>query len=351
VPTVRKTVVDVFGDQTFSGVWMDNVGGGFLTVAVTDSAEAVRDKLASVVKHPSALRVVTRAHSLGALERIAGNLRILAAKAGRDISGIRVDERANSLRVATSDDVEAIRRWIAVTLGSDAPVGVEGAQVATVGTQYNNSPPLRGGQAINSSAGYTCTSAFTARGPNGMYVLTAGHCSKSGVIWDQVGTPIGVADRSDVTGTDALRIPVNGSALTNEVTLWYTPTLATEARYQRITSSQASSSDAVGQVSCITGQNFSDLRCGEIITRAFDVSVAAGDGRTLSYADGRELDADCNPGDSGGSALRGEQARGIVSVKVRRTWANDTCVYVHIDSAMSQLGVTDVLVSGLVLPI
>ena len=167
-------------------------------------------------------------------------------------------------------------------MGAGSPVDVVAGDVVPAGTQYNNSPPLRGGQAINSNEGYTCTSAFTARGPGGLYVLTAGHCSTAGWLWDQVGTPIGIADASDVTGTDVLRIPVTGQLLTNEVTLWFTPTLATEARYRTITSSQSASADAVGQVSCITGQNFADLRCGEIITRSYDVDVPNHDMRRLT---------------------------------------------------------------------
>lgn len=347
VPTIRETVVESFGSHTFGGVWMNNVGGGFLTVAVTQSPTAVREKLAAVVNHPARLRVVVRAHPIGALTRMVTNLRTWASEAGRNLTGMRLDERANRIQVATTDDVEETRRWIADRVGAGAPVDVEPAEVALVGTKYNNSPPLRGGQRIDSIDGYSCTSGFTARGPNGYYVLTAGHCSPADVYWDQVGTPIGIADRSDVSGTDVLRIPVTpGTALTNQVTLWYTPTLATEARYRTITSSQASSADVVGQVSCITGQNFSDERCGEIITRSFDVSTRDKDGRLVTYTNGREIDADCNPGDSGGPALRSGQARGIVSVKVTRQFANDTCVYVHIDSAMSQIGVTDVLVTG-----
>ncbi|NGN91727.1 trypsin-like serine protease [Nocardioides sp. KC13] len=349
-PTARKTVVDSFGGHMLSGVWMDNIGGGLLTVAVTGSPQAVREKLAKVVDHPTRLRVVVRPHSIVALEQIVTDLRAAASKDGRNLSGMRLDERTNRIQVATTDDIEETRRWIAETVGAGAPVDVEPGEVAPVGTKSNNSPPLRGGQRIDSLDGWTCTSGFTARGPNGYYVLTAGHCSKADVYWDQVGTPIGIADRSDVTGTDVLRIPVIvGTALTNEVTLAYTTGLDAYARYQTITSSQASSSDFVGQVSCITGQNFSDLRCGEIITRSFDVSVRDSDGRLVSYTNGREVDADCSGGDSGGPALRSGQARGIVSVKVARPTANDTCVYVHIDSAMSQIGVTDVLVAGPVL--
>lgn len=87
VPTVRETVVDSFGGHTLSGVWMDNVGGGLLTVAVTRSPQAVREKLAAVVDHPARLRVVVRAHSVGAMERIVTDLRASASKDGRNLSG------------------------------------------------------------------------------------------------------------------------------------------------------------------------------------------------------------------------------------------------------------------------
>ena len=345
---VRAEVSRLFGSSALGGVYMDNIGGGYLTVAVTGSVEAVQEHLLSKVQHPSSLRVIKVANSLLTLEELALRFRGLAAQAGRTTEVVRLDERANKLLVITSASVDATKRWIFNAFGTGAPIDVAGGRAAATGTKFNNSPPLRGGQAINSSAGYSCTSAFTAKGTGGYYVLTAGHCGRVNSVWDQAGNPVGIADRVDIDGTDVLRIPVK-TALTNEVTLFYTPTLATEARYQTITSSQSSGSDVVGQISCITGQNFSDLRCGEIISRSFNTVFATDDGRTVSFSNGRELDVDCNPGDSGGPALRGQQARGIVSAKVTRSGANDTCVYAHIEPALNQIGVSKVHTDGLIL--
>lgn len=74
--------------------------------------------------------------------------------------------------------------------------------------------------------------------------------------------------------------------------------------YLNITSSQGTD-DVVGQVSCITGRNFTGLRCGELLNRSFDVTGTTYWGATVNYSWGREVDADCNLGDSGGPALYG----------------------------------------------
>lgn len=233
---VRQEVLETFGSKTFGGIWMDNAGGGYLTVAVTQSIDAVAARLKSIVQDPAFLRVVQRPHSLDHLESMAARLRSVADQTGRVLNGVRVDERNGVLEVHATD-VDSTRRWVNGTLGANAPVDVITAQVVSVGTRNNNSPPFRGGQAINGSNLFSCTSAFTAQGPGGFYVLTAGHCGKERTVWDQAGTPMGTVDRSDIDGTDAMRIPVR-SPLINEVTLSYSPNLATEAQYQTITSSQ-----------------------------------------------------------------------------------------------------------------
>jgi len=184
------------------------------------------------------------------------------------------------------------------------------------------------------------------------YLLSAGHCGQAGVSWDQQGFPIGTADRSDTSATDVMRIPIQSTYRSNEVTLTYNSMVSPEPIYRSITSSQSASADVVGQVSCITGQNFDGLRCGELLSRTFAVDIQEQGEPRVVYSNGREVDADCNPGDSGGSALYGGQARGIISVKVTRTLANDTCVYAHIGPALSAMGLTDVVTSpGLTTPV
>lgn len=331
-----------------AGLWMDHDAGGVLTVAVTSAPDEVERYLKGLVQYPEALRVVSARHSLRALNDVAETLVTAQGENATYFDGIRVDERANVIVVVTPQPLDQVRGWVEAKVGGEAPVQFVAASIEAVGTQFNNSPPLRGGQAMNSTAGTSCTSGFAVRGAEGLAVLTAGHCAQRGDVWDQIGTFVGITDLSDVTGTDALRVPVKTNVLTNEVTLWFTPTLATEARYRTISSSQLPSNDVVGQISCITGQNFADLRCGEILTRSYAVGIPLDDGRFLSYSTGREIRVDCNPGDSGGPALSGTQARGLISVKVRKAF-NDTCVYVHIQHAMNQVGVQAVLTDGPVL--
>lgn len=340
---IRSAVKGDFGDDVLAGVWMDNRAGGKLTVAVTEQETPVRAALGRLVKHPDRLVVRKARWSMADLTALGERI---AARAERDdvaLSGMAVDERGNELRVLASDGVSDVRAWLSGWLPEGARVRVEQSTAAPVGTPYVNSPPFRGGQGI-SGGGYTCTSAFIARATTQYFMVSAGHCGPTGVTWYQGDTVyVGSTDRIDISGTDALRIPISSAEASNQVILWYSPALPTEQRVRSITSSQSAGSDTVGQVSCITGQNFSDLRCGEILSRSFGVSLKTHWGATLSYTNGREVDADCNPGDSGGSALYGNQARGIISVKVTRTWANDTCVYAHIDHALASLGLSDVV--------
>lgn len=335
----------VLGSKLLAGVWMDNIGGGFLTVATTGSADAVRATLEGRLSHLDRLRVVHRPHSLKSLSTLSRQILELADVQNQPVTAVRLDERQNILQIVSDGDRGALLAWVRASFGEQAPVEVVMGTTTLTGTTFPNSPPFRGGQRMLSQQGYTCTSAFTASGPAGLYVITAGHCSRSGNLWYQGGTVVGTADRSDVTDTDALRIPISAqAAAVNEVTLSYVPAYATEARYRTITSAQDAASDAVGQISCITGQNFDDLRCGEIVTRQYAVNLNDEFGRVVSYSLGREVDADCDPGDSGGPALRSQQARGIISVKVNRGWdGNDTCVYVHIEGAVNQLLLDNVL--------
>lgn len=335
----RSAVLDRFGPERLAGVWMDNQEGGQLTVGVTGQVDAIYQFLAGRVHHPDRLTVRRMQSSMVELEKVARRIGVRAPEhMNLGISGVKVDERANVVRVLARHDPARVQDWLSSWLQTDAEVRVEQGAVTPVGTQYMDSPPFRGGQQIESLS-YICTSGFVASGGGRDYVVTAGHCGRAGDAWTQVVHPIGVADRSDVTNTDAMRIP-NGWYGTNEVTLSYDPDFG--GYYRKITSSQSSANDAVGQISCITGKNFGGLRCGEIITRGYSVNISLEDGRTLTYTNGREVDADCNPGDSGGPALYGKQARGIISVKVTRFLANDTCVYVHIGPALNQLGLTDV---------
>lgn len=349
---IRSTVTSLVGESGYSGLWMDNTGGGLLTVAVTSRADEVRAVLDSLVAHPERLAVRTLPRSLADLEILADDIRERAGNERLAIAAVRADERSNGVQVLTPEDPDVVRRWLATWLPADLPLVVEAGSITPAGTRYGNSPPLRGGQKIN-GGGFTCTSAFVARlATSAYFLLSAGHCGQAGVFWDQVGFPVGTTDRSDTSGTDVLRIPIQSAYRSNEVTLTYNPLVSPYPTYRAITSSQSAASDVVGQISCITGQNFDGLRCGELLSRSYGVDIQEQDEPRVVYTGGREVDADCNPGDSGGPALYSGQARGIISVKVTRTLGNDTCVYVHIEPALTAMGLSGVVTSpGLTTPV
>lgn len=351
---IRSTLQSLLGSGGYAGLWMDNRGGGLLTVGVTTRADEVLQLLRQRVSYPERIAVRTLPRSLSTLEDLAQQVRTRAAELQIEVETAGVDERANGLKVLTPQDPTTVQQWLRSWLPADLPLLVETGTVILTGTKRMESPPLRGGQSIT-GGGFTCTSAFVARfSTTAYYLLSAGHCGPSGVAWNQAGFPVGTVTRSDTNGTDALRIPINANYRSNEVTLTNDALAPTQPPLRRsITSSQKAAADVVGQVSCITGQNFNNLRCGELLSRTFAVDIPEQDGQArVVYSDGREVDADCNPGDSGGPALYSGQARGIISVKVTRSLANDTCVYVHIEPALSQMGLTDVVTApGLTTPV
>lgn len=209
------------------------------------------------------------------------------------------------------------------------------------GSTASHSPPHKGGLQINGTSLLTCTSGFVAESSTVTYLVSAGHCGASGTIYDQQGVPVGTSDRSDVDGTDMTRVPIPAQLASNLVTIRCCDALG-GGLYRAISGSQARNADVIGELECYSGINSTSLQCGPLLTKTLSVDTSTDDGRRLRYTTGREFDTDCDPGDSGGPVLNGNQARGIVSVKLTRTLGNDTCGYVHIWDVLSQGGLTRV---------
>jgi streptogrisin C len=338
-PGIKRLVHSRTGREP-AGIFMDNLNGGVLTVAVTDSVDAVRKDLATQVSHPDRLKVVQVGRSMDDLKKLAASVhrdRETQPVPGVQISGLAIDEPTNRVTVDAVGDVAALQRYLDGRYGSGA-VLVEAGSVTPTGVIGVDSAPFRGGQAIYRRTSTTvsrCTSGFvvwtgTASSKN-YYMLTAGHCGPYDALWRQADSvTMGRSDKADVNGTDAQIINIS-----NTSSQWNNEVALSAGNYRAITSSQGWSADIVGQTTCITGSNFTGLRCGALKNKSYDVST--GD---LTYTAGREADVDCNPGDSGGPALYGNQARGTISVKITRTLANDTCVYTHIYDNLTAMGAT-----------
>nr|MDT0661650.1 trypsin-like serine protease [Micromonospora sp. DSM 115978] len=172
-----------FPDQ-YGGMWLDQTGGGVLTIAATDP-ERVRPALADL---PDAahLRVVPVAHPLRQLTAAADELAAtLGVTAGTDVV---VDQPGNTLLVLTGDRVSTAGSRLAGAVdAAGVPVSTRprtpaGAVPKACDPRYCDRAPMRGGIRLdvprNDGTVGGCTSGFNLRsGSTGTrYLLTAGHC-------------------------------------------------------------------------------------------------------------------------------------------------------------------------------
>lgn len=342
-PTVMRVATELFGREP-DGVFMDNRGGGRLTVATTGDTRDLEGALARQVKYPERIavrRVTNSLTDLRATARRISELRNAWSVEGGSISSFAVDQSDNVVYVDYSGDLDKVKAGFG-SIYDPAIVKFREGSGELTGADYVDSLPFRGGQVITSASGpvgRACTAGFTVYSGSGSsknyYMLTAGHCgmeSGSSSYWTQSWTNnLGYVTARDVNGTDGAIIDIYNAST------HHSRYVALGAgSYRVITSSQGQAADFEGQTSCITGKNFTGLRCGELLNLSHDFNE---DG--IQYSWGRRVDADCNPGDSGGPALYGNEARGIISVKITSP-LNDTCVYTHIYDNLNQLGLTAV---------
>ncbi|MFJ6198433.1 trypsin-like serine protease [Micromonospora sp. NPDC092111] len=171
----------------YAGMWLDQAGGGVLTIAATDPAPVAR----AVAGMPDAahVTVVPVRHSRRALDAAAARLAgALGVTAGSDVL---VDERANELVVLTGDTVAADdARLAGARDDAGVPVRTQTRRGASAiakacDPRYCTTAPMRGGIRLDvprddGTVG-GCTSGFNLRAASGRYyVLTAGHCVVGG---------------------------------------------------------------------------------------------------------------------------------------------------------------------------
>ncbi|MEV0805960.1 trypsin-like serine protease [Micromonospora sp. NPDC050200] len=336
----------------YAGMWLDQVGGGVLTIAAT-SPETLR---AAVAGMPDAthVKVVPVRHSLRQLTeaatRVAG---ALGATAGTDVV---VDEQANEVVVLTGDVVAADDARLAGALDT---AGVPArAQARKSGStilkacdpRYCPTAPMRGGIRLdvprdNGTVG-GCTTGFNLRAKSGRYyVLTAGHCVVSSThthvdqTWHQYlgpKVPVGVESTNPVLAEnlfpydyavmpyqdraiDRWAYPRRGggdqASLVNYWCVADNPACATTSSHDvKVTGYTAYSAVQAGWIVCATGSGYTPkageqyvdsgagagylpgTRCGQVIGKAsggIDVRICArkGDsgGPLFTESDGRAL--------------------------------------------------------------
>ncbi|MGX4652221.1 trypsin-like serine protease [Micromonospora sp. SCSIO 07396] len=382
---LADTLATRFPDS-YAGMWLDQAGGGVLTIAATDPAPVA----GAVAGLPDArhVTVVPARHSRRDLDaaatRLAGTLGVTA---GRDVV---VDERANEVLVLTGDAVPAGDTRLAGALDSaGVPARArarldEGAIPKACDPRYCAQAPMRGGIRLDvprddGTVG-GCTTGFNVRAKSGQYyVLTAGHCVVGGRhqrvddTWHQFlgpKVPVGVESTNPVLAendfpNDYAVLPYATGASTRWAyprrSVGNTPSLvnywcvadnpACAGRGSRdvpITGVTPYAAVQAGWVVCATGSAYTPkageqyvdsgagvgylpgTRCGEVIGKAgggIDVRVCArpGDsgGPLFTESDGRALGI-LNNGDPGeGPCTNPDETNTYASVSVILDRVND----------------------------
>ncbi|MBM0257276.1 trypsin-like serine protease [Micromonospora sp. 4G55] len=334
----------------YAGMWLDQAGGGVLTIAATDPAPVT--KAVAGVPDAAHVTVVPVRHSLreltDAAARVAG---ALGATAGTDVV---VDEQANEVLVLTGGAVAADDARLAGAIEAagvpartrQLPAAVE----KSCDPRYCAQAPMRGGIRLDvprddGTVG-GCTSAFNLRARSGRYyLLTAGHCVVGGRhqlvdrTWHQFlgpKVPVGVESTAPVLAenTDAYDYAVipyqdgaidrwayprrSGGDQASLVNYWCVtdnPACATKGSHDvKITGYTAYSAVQVGWVVCATGSAYTP-KAGEVY-----VDSGAGDGyvpgtrcgTVTGKTNGRIGVRVCaRPGDSGGPLFTESDGRAL----------------------------------------
>ncbi|MEH1012285.1 trypsin-like serine protease [Micromonospora sp. CPCC 206060] len=354
--------------DSYAGLWLDQAGGGVLTIAATSPAAVSR----AVAGLPDAahIRVVPARHPLRELTSAAG--RVAAALGAENGLDVLVDQQANGIVVLTGDRVPADDPRLADALAGagvparSAPTPTTTAVPKACDPRYCARAPMRGGIRLDiprddGTVG-GCTSGFTvfSRTTGRYYLLTAGHCVVGGrhqhvdSTWHQyLGPKVPVTVEATQAGLGENAYPYDYALMTypgGAVSRWAYPAGTTDrpalvnywcgpgvgcatSKDVRVTGVVAYSSIQIGWVACATGSAYTPAageryvdsgagtgyvpgtRCGEITGKTsggIDVRICArpGDsgGPLFLEADGRALGILSN-GDPGQGACTNAEER------------------------------------------
>ncbi|MGW5053440.1 S1 family peptidase [Actinokineospora sp. NPDC004072] len=263
----------------FGGSWYDAASGS-LVVGATDTASAKAARAAG-----AEVRMVTRTEA--ALDGLKARLDANRAASPAAVVGWHVDVTTNSIVVsARPDALAAAHRFVAA---SGVPVNA----VRVVATTEAPRPLIDvvGGNAYYIGSGTRCSVGFSVNGG----FITAGHCGRTGATTTQPG---GRFSGSSFPGNDMAYVAVNaGNNLIGAVNNYSGGRVAV-----------AGSQEApVGSSICRSGST-TGWHCGTIQARNATVNYPEGSVQGLI-----RTTVCAEPGDSGGSAVSGNQAQGVTS--------------------------------------
>lgn len=262
----------------FGGAWFD-ADKSRLVVGVTDDADAD-----TVQEAGAGVRQVDRTEDQ--LDAFKAKLDADKAKAPRTVPGWYVDVVNNTVVVQSRSSAVAAAERFAKRAG--LPAGV--VTVEKTDEQPRTFIDVVGGNAYF-IGGSRCSVGFSVTGG----FVTAGHCGRTGATTSQ---PSGTFAGSSFPGNDYAHVRTASGN---------TP-LGVVNNYAGGTVAVAGSQDAaIGSSICRSGST-TGWRCGSIQARNSTVNYAEGSVTGLI-----RTSACAEPGDSGGSALSGNQAQGVTS--------------------------------------
>jgi streptogrisin C len=273
--TIRKRA----GKSGYGGAWYD-AATGVLVVGATDTASAKTARAEGAT-----VRMVARSEST--LDSLKAALDARRTAAPRTLVGWRVDVTTNSVVVSAKPGASADAKRFAASAGLPA----DALRVETTTESPRPLIDVVGGNAYYIGSGTRCSVGFSV---NGGFV-TAGHCGGRGASTTQ---PSGSFSGSSFPGNDMAFVAVaSGNNLIGAVNNYSGGRVAV-----------AGSTDApVGSSICRSGST-TGWRCGTIQARNSSVTYPEGTVSGLI-----RTTACAEPGDSGGSALSGNQAQGVTS--------------------------------------
>ncbi|MBM7797204.1 streptogrisin C [Microlunatus panaciterrae] len=291
--------VDEIGDRVVGALGTGRTGGSYLDESTGRLVVTVTDRPAAEVVRAAGLQPQLVARSTQSLDRTKGALDAFASRHGAgQVQNWYVDVVTNRLVVTSRAGAtdRTTQRFLAEVRSYAPQAKIELAR-ATVRPTKN----LHGGQQVDMSDGYVCSSGFNARTTSGSAVMiTAGHCA--------VGRPTFYHKDRKIGATIKYSFPRNDYGIVRVNTAKWKPR-ATVVRWDgTLRSVSGYSKAAVGSKICKSGQT-SHWTCGRI--KAYNQTVNYGDGQIVSGL--VRYSACVEDGDSGAAVMSGSKAQGINS--------------------------------------
>ncbi len=283
----------------YAGSWYD-AKQGTLVVAVTDATKA------DTVRAEGA-QARTAQRSAATLDAYMKKLDARKASAPSTVAGWYVDVRANQVVLPTRD--------VAAAEAFAAKAGVPASAFEAEAAPERPQPLYQGGDAYY-IGGARCSIGFAVTGG----FVSAGHCGTTG---STTSSPSGTFAGSSFPGNDYAFIRSSAS-ITGTVNNYSGGSVAV----------RGSQDAAVGSSICRSGST-TGWRCGTIQAR----------NSTVNYAEGAvygliRTTACAEPGDSGGSAITGNQAQGVTSGGSGNCRTGGTTYFQPVNEILGAYGLT-----------